>query len=135
MRADAFSRIRSVVAPTAIVSSFLAATLVTATLSTGCRSAGAGGKVDPDPTMKAIVAPAEAAEIAGLPEGPGKTLVAERCLMCHSAALISQQRKDAAAWGRTLTQMRTWGTPIQDADQSALAAYLVEHFGPRGAPR
>jgi cytochrome c5 len=116
-------------------SSFLVLALVTAAFSTGCRSTGAGASVDPDPTLKAVVASAEAAEIAALPEGPGKTLVAERCLMCHSAALISQQRKDAAAWGRTLTQMRTWGTPIQDADQSALAAYLVEHFGPRGAPR
>jgi cytochrome c5 len=116
-------------------SSFLVLTLITAALSTGCRSTGAGARVDPDPTLKAVVAPAEAAEIAALPEGAGKTLVAERCLMCHSAALISQQRKDAAAWGRTLTQMRTWGTPIQDADQAAISAYLVEHFGPRGARR
>jgi hypothetical protein len=25
--------------------------------------------------------------------------------------------------------MRTWGTPIQDEDQTALVAYLNEHFG------
>ncbi len=87
-------------------------------------------KPDPDPTLSAIVRPAEAAEIAALPEGPGKTLVAERCLLCHGAGLITQQRKDAAAWGRTITQMRTWGAPIQDADQTALATYLVDHFGP-----
>jgi hypothetical protein len=54
--------------------------------------------------------------------------------MCHGAGLIVQQRKDAAAWLRTVTQMRTWGTPIQDEEQTALLAYLVEHFGPR-APR
>ena len=85
--------------------------------------------------MKAVVVPAEAAEIAALPDGPGKALVTERCLLCHGAALIAQQRKDAAAWGRTVTQMRTWGTPIQDEDQTALVAYLAEHFGPGGVRR
>jgi cytochrome c5 len=109
----------------------IAAVLLAATLAAGCRAASVGAKVDPDPTLTAIVRPAETAEIAALPEGPGKALVTERCLMCHSPALLTQQRKDAAAWGRTVTQMRTWGTPIQDADQTALVAYLVEHFGPK----
>jgi cytochrome c5 len=79
--------------------------------------------------LKAITQPAEAAEIAALPEGAAKALVTERCLLCHGAGLITQQRKDAAAWGRTVAQMRTWGTPIQDDDQTALVAYLAEHFG------
>ena len=108
----------------------IASTLVTAALGAGCRTANVGGKTDPDPTMKAIVAPAETAEIAALPDGAAKVLVAERCLTCHSAGLIAQQRKDAAAWGRTVTQMRTWGTVIQDDDQAALVAYLTQHFGP-----
>jgi hypothetical protein len=56
--------------------------------------------------------------------------VSERCLLCHGAGLITQQRKDAAAWGRTVTQMRTWGTPIQDDDQTAIVAYLAQHYGP-----
>jgi cytochrome c5 len=126
MRAETPRRLRAVV---------IAASLLAAGLSPGCRRAGVGGRVDPDPTLKAVVAPAEAAEIAALPDGPGKTLLSERCLMCHSAALIAQQGKDEAAWGRTLTQMRAWGTPIQDEDQKALVAYLVRHFGPRSARR
>jgi cytochrome c5 len=127
MPVDTASCRRLVFAPRAIASALLAVALAAA----GCRSAGAGAKVDPDPQLKAIVAPAETAEIAALPDSPAKTLVAERCLLCHGAGLITQQRKDAAAWGRTVTQMRTWGTPIQDEDQSALVAYLAEHFGPR----
>jgi cytochrome c5 len=95
-----------------------------------CRTTGAA-TANTDQTLTATVQSAEAKEIAALPEGAAKTLVTERCLLCHGAALITQQRKDAAAWGRTLTQMRTWGTPIQDPEQAALAAYLVEHFGPR----
>jgi cytochrome c5 len=121
---------RSVGAPRVIASALLAAAL-----SAGCRTASAGGKLDPDPALNAVVRSAEAAEIATLPDGPGKALVTERCLVCHGAALIAQQRKDAAAWERTVTQMRTWGTSIRDEDQTALVAYLAEHFGPGGVRR
>ena len=114
----------------AIVAAFLATVL-----AVGCRSAGVDRKADSDPRLSAVTGPAEAAETAGLPDGPGKTLVSERCLLCHGAGLIAQQRKDAAAWGRTVTQMRTWGTPIQDEDQTAIVAYLAQHYGPDGTRR
>ena len=110
----------------------IASTLLGALLAAGCRTASVNGKVDPDAGLQAIVRSAEAAEIAALPEGSAKTLVTDRCLLCHGAALIVQQRKDAAAWGRTVTQMRTWGTQIQDEEQAALVAYLARHFGPGG---
>jgi cytochrome c5 len=129
MRAETPRR-RHIVLPVAIVPAVLAAALVA-----GCRSAGVGHKIERDPSLRTVVVPAEAAEIAALPDGPGKALVSERCLLCHSAGLIAQQRKDAAAWGRTVAQMRTWGTPIQDEDQTALIAYLAEHFGPSRARR
>ena len=121
---------RHVIAPIVI-----AFALLPAALAAGCRTASVGAKGDPDPALKAVVGPAEAAETAALPDDPRKALVTERCLLCHGAALIAQQRKDAAAWGRTVTQMRTWGTPIQEEDQTALVAYLAEHFGPGGARR
>jgi cytochrome c5 len=116
-------------------SSVIASALLATVLDAGCRTASVGGKIDPDPALKAVLRSAEAAEIAALPDGPGKALVTERCLLCHGAALIAQQRKDVAAWGRTVTQMRTWGTPIQDDEQTALVGYLAEHFGPRAARR
>ena len=108
----------------------IVSTLLGALLATGCRTAQVNGPVDPDPGLQAIVGSAEAAELTLLPEGSAKTLVTERCLLCHGAALIVQQRKDAAAWGRTVTQMRTWGSQIQDEDQAAVVAYLAGHFGP-----
>jgi cytochrome c5 len=101
---------------------------------TACQSTGIGTRTDRDAALKAAAQRAETGEIAALPEGAGKALVTERCLLCHSAGLIAQQRKDAAAWTRTVAQMRTWGTPIQDEDQTAIVAYLAEHFGP-GAGR
>jgi cytochrome c5 len=122
-------------APTAIgptLFGMLAAAVFAGAFATAC---GTGNRVDKDPMMKAVLAPVEAAEIAALPDGPGKQIVAERCLLCHGAALMTQQRKDSAAWGRTVTQMRTWGTPIQDDDQAALVAYLTQHYGPPSAKR
>jgi cytochrome c5 len=110
------------------------ACLATASFGVSCRTAGAATKSGPGPALQSVVAAAETSEIAALPDGAAKTIVTERCLLCHGAALIAQQRKDAAAWGRTVTQMRTWGTPIQDEHQTALVAYLTEHFGP-GAKR
>lgn len=109
--------------------------LLLAGVSAGCRTAAGGGTVDTDPALKAVSARSEAAEIAALPDGPAKTLVTERCLLCHGAGLITQQRKDAAAWERTTTQMRTWGSPIQDDEQKLLVAYLSEHFGAVGTRR
>jgi len=110
----------------------IASMLLGALLATGCRTAHVNEKLDPDPGLQSLVRSAEAAEMTALPEGAAKTLVTERCLLCHGAALIVQQRKDAAAWGRTVTQMRTWGSQIQDEDQAALVAYLARHFGPAG---
>lgn len=115
----------------------IASALLAAALAVGCRTAG-GGKVTAmatPPALQTTLASVEAAEIAALPDGPAKVLLTERCLLCHGAALISRQRKDAPAWGRTVTQMRTWGTPIQDEDQTALVAYLTQHFGPNAARR
>jgi cytochrome c5 len=112
----------------------IASTLLAAALFASCRTARVGDGVQ-DPALKTVVVSAEAAEIAALPDGPGKALVTERCLPCHGAGLIAQQRKDAAAWGRTVAQMRTWGTLIQDEEQTALVAYLAEHFGPSSVAR
>jgi cytochrome c5 len=108
----------------------VSACLATSLLCVSCRTAGGATTIGPGPALQSVVAAAETSEIAALPDGTAKTIVTERCLLCHGAALIAQQRKDAAAWGRTVTQMRTWGTPIQDEDQTALVAYLTQHFGP-----
>ena len=118
----------------------IASVLLVAALVAGCRTAGGGGggkavALATPPALHKTVTSVEAGEIAALPDGPTKTLVTERCLLCHGAGLITAQRKDAAAWGRTVTQMRSWGTPIQDEDQTAIVAYLTQHYGPDTARR
>jgi hypothetical protein len=127
---------RRLIASAAIAATLIAAAAVPAALGGQAdQKTKPAGKTDPDPTLSAVVRPAEDAEIAALPDDPAKTLLAQRCLLCHGPGLITQQHKDAATWGRTVTQMRTWGTPIQDDDQAALVAYLTRHFGPLAAPR
>jgi hypothetical protein len=44
--------------------------------------------------------------------------------------MISQQRKDAAAWDKTVTQMMGWGSSLPAEEKSELLAYLVANFGP-----
>jgi hypothetical protein len=65
-----------------------------------------------------------------LPAGHGRDVVLASCLICHSAGIIIQQHKDAAAWTRTLRQMVAWGAPLPPAEEEAVASYLAQHFGP-----
>lgn len=66
-----------------------------------------------------------------LPNGPGRESVERGCLVCHSAMLITQQRKDSTGWAKTIGQMEQWGAPIPEGSRDSVQVYLVHHFGPR----
>jgi len=66
-----------------------------------------------------------------LASGVGREIATRSCLKCHSASMITQQHKDAAAWTKTLTQMTTWGVELSDLERDHLRDYLVGHYGPR----
>jgi cbb3-type cytochrome oxidase cytochrome c subunit len=66
-----------------------------------------------------------------LAEGRGGALAEQRCLMCHSAMMITQQHKDSAAWARTVSTMKTWGTPLDSAETDTLMRWLVASYPPR----
>ena len=68
-----------------------------------------------------------------LPAGSGRGVTEQRCVICHSAMLIVQQRKDSTGWEKTLGQMEKWSAPIPPPDREALRGYLLSHFGPSGA--
>jgi len=84
----------------------------------------------PSPRLAAAIRESEQQSAAALPAGTGQALVRTHCLACHSAAMISQQRKDAAAWDKTVTQMMGWGSSLPAEEKSELLAYLVTNFGP-----
>lgn len=72
-----------------------------------------------------------AATPAQLAVGPGQEIAANRCLMCHSAMIITQQAKDSTGWEKTLAQMEKWSDPLGPDQHQTLQTYLLRHYGPR----
>src|SRR5437016_5124816 len=67
-----------------------------------------------------------------LPEGKGVEAVRDKCLICHEADLIIQQRLNRAAWGREVDKMIRWGAKVSEAEKEALVDYLSKNFGSQG---
>jgi cytochrome c5 len=73
---------------------------------------------------------AGAARAQELPAGDGKDTVTLRCLGCHEADLITQQRLTRAAWGRTIDKMVRWGATVDTSERQPMLEYLAAHFAP-----
>ena len=74
---------------------------------------------------------------ATLPAGEGSEVARSRCLVCHRADLIAQQRLTRDGWDRELAKMIGWGAAVTEPEQPVLLEYLATHFGvtrPRPAP-
>ena len=68
-----------------------------------------------------------------LPAGEGRDEVTIRCLGCHEADLIAQQRLSRAGWGRELDKMVRWGAVVAPPERERMLGYLSAHFGVRRA--
>ncbi len=68
-----------------------------------------------------------------LPPGPGADLVKARCVSCHEADLITQQRLSLTGWTRSVDKMVRWGATITPQERDVLHPYLAANFGPRPA--
>jgi mono/diheme cytochrome c family protein len=66
-----------------------------------------------------------AQDAPALPPGPSSQLVASRCLTCHGADLIRQQRLSRPGWIRELDKMIRWGASMTEAERDAAADYLA----------
>ena len=64
-----------------------------------------------------------------LPSGQGSGTVRTRCLGCHGADLISQQRLSRAAWDREVAKMIGWGANVEGSETRDIVDYLAVHFG------
>jgi hypothetical protein len=62
---------------------------------------------------------------ARAPGHPGAAVVAMRCLICHDARLIEQQRLTAAGWTSEVAKMVSWGATLTEPEKAALIAYLA----------
>jgi cytochrome c5 len=63
-----------------------------------------------------------------LPAGPGREVVAKRCLTCHESDLIAQQRLSRTAWGRSVDKMVRWGAVVETEERDPMLDYLAAHF-------
>jgi len=63
-----------------------------------------------------------------------RQLIETRCVICHSADLIEQQRLDRRQWQAVVTKMRSWGAPLSDAEAEDVIRYLAQAYPPDGAP-
>lgn len=68
-----------------------------------------------------------------LPAGPGREVVAARCLSCHEADLVVQQRLSRSGWMRSVDKMIRWGAVVEPAEREPMLDYLAAHFAPRPA--
>ena len=69
-----------------------------------------------------------AAQADTLPPDPGRDMVAKACAQCHSADVVSAQRKTRADWADTVTQMVASGAQVSDADFDKVVNYLAVSF-------
>lgn len=78
----------------------------------------------------ALAGPVAAQE---LPQGPGRDLVTKRCISCHEADLITQQRLSRVAWGRSVDKMVRWGATVNAEEREPMLDYLAAQFAPQPA--
>jgi hypothetical protein len=65
-----------------------------------------------------------------LPDDPARPLVQGKCLLCHSAEYVTQQRLTEGQWQKTVDKMRKFGTPANDDEAKAMVAYLARYWTP-----
>jgi hypothetical protein len=90
-------------------------------------------------------APDRVAVGAGMPASPARTPITEnvalpadadtlfvrqKCVVCHDADLIAQQRLNEPGWSREIDKMTRWGASLTDEERRRLLGYLVRHFPP-----
>jgi len=68
-----------------------------------------------------------------LPAGKGVELARNKCLNCHEADLIVQQRLSRAGWVREIEKMVRWGASVKDDEKELLADYFAARFTTRPA--
>lgn len=98
----------------------------------------AGGSVYSDASREAL---ARALPMAGMPEGAkveqltavqslrrGRSVLAQKCVVCHDLKTVLVQPRRPADWWRTVARMAekpTFSEPLSEAEQWEVTAYLI----------
>jgi len=71
----------------------------------------------------------DAALVAGkLPDDPARALLQARCLVCHTADYVTQQRLTEKQWQAEVQKMRKFGSALTDEEATTLAGYLARNW-------
>lgn len=63
--------------------------------------------------------------------GPGAEVLKARCVSCHEADIITQQRLSLTGWTRSVDKMVRWGAGVTAGEREVLQPYLAANFGPK----
>lgn len=63
-----------------------------------------------------------------LPVAAASDIVRNRCVTCHGADLIEQQRLTREGWTREVDKMIAWGAVVNEAEKGRLVDYLAVQF-------
>ncbi len=83
--------------------------------------------------MGPVLAQQPSPEVASMPEGEGKQLVANICAGCHSLENVTTQRRSREDWNATVANMISRGAQIFTDESATIVNYLAEHYGPGAA--
>ena len=105
-----------------------------ASIEGGCRSAAT---IDsPDLNVRSAASlpteslPQPGTVTASLPPGAGMDAVRSRCVACHEAAMLRQQRLTAQQWTMEIEKMERWGALVSNEDKTRIADYLITIAAP-----
>jgi hypothetical protein len=66
-----------------------------------------------------------------LPATSETALIRAKCVVCHEADLITQQRLNEAGWSRELDKMIRWGATVSTEERDPMLKLLARLFPPR----
>jgi sulfite dehydrogenase len=84
--------------------------------------------------VAALMSVAQAQDPEKLTSGPGATLTAQKCQMCHELAHVTRSRLSRGEWVDNLQRMRERGAPLTDAEVEVIVGYLAAYYGRDPAP-
>jgi hypothetical protein len=86
------------------------------------------------PGQPAPAAPGSVAD-TGLPDGPGKAVLMDRCFQCHGQSMWKGLRQERRGWEAVLYRMVGRGALWTEEEIDAMAGYLASAFGPGATKR
>ena len=60
----------------------------------------------------------------------GKTLMQQRCSVCHSLSRVTNAQKTADQWKTTVDRMISKGAQLSSAEEQTLVTYLAQTYHP-----